>query len=194
MTRTALGRTNFSGRKMCGSNDTGMSLGSPAFLDLGDMLVTSGKYEEASLAVLFLEGFRDGFGREEFTRLGSWFETGFVNWGHTDIACSLLIGPLLTDGTIAPGDIAPWRASRSKWMRRAVPVALIPYLKRTGDCKPLLAFIDDMMEDADRFVQQGLGWFLREAWKLEPATVEAFLLHWKDAAPRLHPVCNREDG
>ena len=40
------------------------------------------------------------------------------------------------------------------------------------------------MLDEDRFVQQGVGWFLREAWKKQPKPVEAFLLKWKDSAPR----------
>jgi 3-methyladenine DNA glycosylase AlkD len=41
------------------------------------------------------------------------------------------------------------------------------------------------MLDQERVVQQGLGWFLREAWKRRPEVVEAFLLEWKDSAPRL---------
>jgi hypothetical protein len=34
-------------------------------------------------------------------------------------------------------------------------------------------------------VQQGAGWFLREAWKLQPVPVERVLLDVKDTAPRL---------
>jgi hypothetical protein len=30
-----------------------------------------------------------------------------------------------------------------------------------------------------------VGWFLREAWKIEPEPVEAFLLKYKNTAPRL---------
>jgi 3-methyladenine DNA glycosylase AlkD len=30
-----------------------------------------------------------------------------------------------------------------------------------------------------------MGWFLREAWKVNAAEVEAFLLKYKDSAPRL---------
>ena len=41
------------------------------------------------------------------------------------------------------------------------------------------------MMDKEREVHQGVGWFLREAWKIEPAPVEAFLLKYKDTAPRL---------
>jgi hypothetical protein len=30
-----------------------------------------------------------------------------------------------------------------------------------------------------------MGWFLREAWKKKPVETEAFLLKWKEVAPRL---------
>jgi 3-methyladenine DNA glycosylase AlkD len=41
------------------------------------------------------------------------------------------------------------------------------------------------MTDPEREVHQGTGWFLREAWKLQPAPTEIFLLKWKETAPRL---------
>ena len=42
-----------------------------------------------------------------------------------------------------------------------------------------------MMMDPEREVHQGLGWFLREAWKKQPEPTELFLLKWKNTAPRL---------
>ena len=50
--------------------------------------------------------------------------------------------------------------------------------------EPLLGFVNALMMDKERFVHQGLGWFLREAWKIHPQPVEEFLLKWKDSAPR----------
>ena len=41
------------------------------------------------------------------------------------------------------------------------------------------------MVDKDREVHQGVGWFLREAWKKNHEVTESFLLKWKDRAPRL---------
>lgn len=41
------------------------------------------------------------------------------------------------------------------------------------------------MLDAERVVHQGLGWFLREAWKIKKEETESFLLKWKNQAPRL---------
>jgi len=42
-----------------------------------------------------------------------------------------------------------------------------------------------MMMQPEKVVHQGLGWFLREAWKVYPQPVEAFLLQWKETSPRL---------
>jgi 3-methyladenine DNA glycosylase AlkD len=41
------------------------------------------------------------------------------------------------------------------------------------------------MMDKEREVHQGVGWFLREAWKIDNEPVEEFLLRYKDSAPRL---------
>jgi 3-methyladenine DNA glycosylase AlkD len=61
---------------------------------------------------------------------------------------------------------------------------MVELLRTARGIKPLLDFVDPMMMDEERFVQQGLGWLLREAWKKRPGPVESFLLKWKDSAPR----------
>jgi 3-methyladenine DNA glycosylase AlkD len=50
--------------------------------------------------------------------------------------------------------------------------------------KRLFQIIEALMLDSDKFVQKGLGWFLREAWKRHPEETEDFLLKWKDACGR----------
>ena len=44
---------------------------------------------------------------------------------------------------------------------------MIELLKTTTDYANLFAFIEPLMLDSERMVHQGLGWFLREAWKLK---------------------------
>jgi 3-methyladenine DNA glycosylase AlkD len=41
------------------------------------------------------------------------------------------------------------------------------------------------MKDNERVVHQGMGWFLREAWKLQKEPTESYLLKYKDVSPRL---------
>ena len=81
--------------------------------------------------------------------------------------------------------MASWRQSSNKFQRRAVPVALIKLLKETDDYREFLAFIEVLMMDPAREVHQGVGWFLREAWKKQALQTEEFLFKFKDSAPRL---------
>lgn len=153
-------------------------------LKLGEMLLQSGKYEEASFATLWIEAYQDQFTPDAFQKLGEWLEKGIRNWGHTDILCGYVLSRFFKKYIVQLEDMSSWRESSSKWKRRAVPVTMISLLKKSKNVKSLLDFIDPMMLDEDRFVHQGLGWFLREVWKRQPKPVESFLLKWKDSAPR----------
>jgi len=66
-----------------------------------------------------------------------------------------------------------------------VPVALIKLMKETKRVEEYVRFIEPLMMDAEREVHQGVGWFLREAWKIDPEPVEEFLLKYKNTAARL---------
>ncbi len=154
-------------------------------LSTSRLLVKSGKYEETSFAILLLKGFSEQFTAATFEEIGKWFEIGITNWGHTDVICGLLIPPFFARNIIALKAFSAWRTAKNKYQRRAVPVAMIELLKSTDDYKPLFAFIEPLMLDSERVVHQGLGWFLREAWKLKRKETEAFLLKWKDKAARL---------
>ena len=159
-------------------------LGLEGFLDLGDLLWQSGKYEEGFLAIYFAGEFKHEFQPHTFERLGRWFALGIENWAHTDVLCGTL-GEFLTREIVPLEAFGPWREAPYKYQRRAVPVALLALLKIRQDYTPLLDFLRPLMLDKERVVQQGLGWFLREAWKRRPEALEAFLLEWKDSAPRL---------
>ena len=49
----------------------------------------------------------------------------------------------------------------------------------------ILDFLQPLMLDTEKTVQQGVGWVLRELWKLSPREVEEFLFQNKETAPRL---------
>ncbi len=156
-----------------------------AYLDAGDLLVRTGKYEEASAAVLFAEREQTGYTPEVLSRLAGWFDGGIRNWGHTDVFCARVLGLFLTRKIVGIDAFSSWRDSPHKYQRRAVPVTLLEPLKTGAAVRPLLSAVEPLMMDGERVVQQGLGWFLREAWKREPAPVEKLLLRYKDKAPRL---------
>ena len=149
------------------------------------LLLQTGKYEETSFALLLLKSFSKQFSKETFNEVGRWFDMGITNWGHTDFTCGEIIQVFFKKGIITYQDLSEWRKAKSKFQRRAVPVSLIKELKTTSDYQPWLDFIEPLMMDPEREVHQGLGWFLREAWKRQPSQVEPFLYKWKNTAPRL---------
>jgi 3-methyladenine DNA glycosylase AlkD len=171
-------------------------IGIDGFLEAGALLFSTGKYEEGAISIRFLKKRYAELDETTALALGRWFESGVRNWAHTDVMCGELIGPLLQDGRLTLEALATWRESPLRFQRRAAVVAVIGLLGPWKKGQPataaqraitrrLLAYVKPMMLDDERVVQQGLGWFLREAWKRDAATVEPFLLAFKDTAPRL---------
>jgi len=148
-------------------------------------LIASEPFEEGSFAILLLKGFRKQFSRETFITIEEWFPIGITNWAHADTVAGELLGPMILKGIISLNDFSSWRDSPYPFQRRVAPVAQIKPMKRHPVIRPYLDFIDPMMMDPERVVHQGLGWFLREMWKKDPAPVEEFLLKWKNDAARL---------
>ena len=148
-------------------------------------LVSGGKYEEVNFAILLFKEFRKQFSSETFSEIEKWFKEGVNNWAHADMICSDLISVLLEKKHISYSRMASWRDANNKFQRRAVPVALIKMLKYTDEYQPFFDFIEPLMTDSEREVHQGVGWFLREAWKKNSESTEMFMMQWKDTAPRL---------
>ncbi|HCO96825.1 MAG TPA: hypothetical protein DIU00_23280 [Phycisphaerales bacterium] len=132
-------------------------------LSTSRFLIKSGKYEETSFAVRLLNGFSEQFTAAMFGEIEKWFEIGIINWAHTDVICGMLIPPFFEKDIISLEALSDWRTAKNKYQRRAVPVAMLALLKTTDDYARLFDFIEPLMMDSERFVQQGLGWFLREA-------------------------------
>lgn len=154
-------------------------------LETAPLLIRTGKYEETSIAVLLVKKFHQQWSQATFHAIEKWFEIGINNWAHTDFICSEIISLFYKKEMIDYTTFENWRKAPNRFQRRAVPVSMLKPLKATECIQPLLDFLDPMMTDPAREVQQGLGWFLREAWKKQPIVTEDYLLSWKDASPRL---------
>ena len=154
-------------------------------LETSYLLIKSPKYEETFFGILLVMGFQKQFIKETFKAVEKWFQIGITNWAHTDYICGEVIQVFFIKELITIKDFSNWRIAGNKYQRRAVPVSFIKQLKTTDNLKPFFDFIDPMMMDPEREVHQGLGWFIREAWKKQPVPVESFLLKWKEKAARL---------
>ncbi len=154
------------------------------YLDFGDKLVATGKYEEAHCATDFILSKKDEFSVETFNRIGNWLENGIRNWANTDVLCMLVLSEFIYRDIVQVTDFISWTKSKSKWKRRAVPVTFVEAIKKNYKPEPILSVIENLMEDPEEDVQKGLGTLLREIWKKYPETAEDFLLKWKDRCGR----------
>ncbi len=149
------------------------------------LLVGSPKYELPSCAIKLVLAKKKEWDRALFTTLEEWFRIGVTNWAHTDYICGEITPQMISKGIVSMQDLEPWRFSPFRFQRRASAVTLIKPMKKEADFNPFFAFIEPMMHDHERVVHQGLGWLLREMWKKQPEPAEAFLLRFRETAPRL---------
>ena len=124
--------------------------------------------------------------RKYVDRIGRWFDGGIPQLG----AHRRLVRQSADPDPQQPHEsqieaLRPWLGSPHKFQRRAVPVALLPLLDEKRELQPLFDLVEPLMLDAEKPVQQGVGWFLREAWKRCPKPTEKLLLQYKDRAPRV---------
>jgi 3-methyladenine DNA glycosylase AlkD len=153
-------------------------------LDAAPELIGSCKYEETFFVIIMLRRFYREFSAASFKQLEKWFNVGIVNWAHADVIAGDIVAYYLLQDLVPLSALESWRVAENKFQRRSVPVSLIKLLKNENINK-LIAFIEPLMCDEAREVHQGVGWFLREAWKLEKVKTEKFLLKYKNTAPRL---------
>jgi 3-methyladenine DNA glycosylase AlkD len=154
-------------------------------LDAAPVLMKDSMYEEISMGLLLLDGLWKQFTPETFQTIGHWFTFSITNWAHADTLGMFILPKFLDKKIVEMDDFSAWLNSPFKFQRRCVPVTLIKHMKKTRQVLPSILFVEKLMSDFEREVHQGMGWFLREAWKISPAETEIFLEKWKDTAPRL---------
>ena len=155
------------------------------YLDLGDILMKEGKYEEKSLAIVFVQSERNNYTSETFDRIGKWFEMGITDWATTDVLCMLVLSSFPKDEIISYEKLKEWTLSDSQWQRRAVPVTLVELLREGLKTEVALPVVEPLMLDDSEYVQKGIGTLLRGLWKKYPKKIENFLLQYKNQCGRL---------
>jgi 3-methyladenine DNA glycosylase AlkD len=157
----------------------------PLILEAAPLLLKSGKHEEAVFVLLLAEGKLKLLKAQDFEEISQWYTYGIINWAQCDLLCNKIIPWFFLHNLVPLSRLAEWQNSPFRFQRRSVAVPLIKLLKSTDNYTPFFELITTIMMDPERVVHQGLGWFLREAWKKQPIQTEHFLLLWKDRAARL---------
>ncbi len=109
------------------------------YLDLGDQLVSGGKFEEVSFAIAFLKSERENYTKNTFDRIEHWFELGINNWASTDVLCMLVLPNFFIDKVLELEALLPWTIAKSEWQRRCVPVCLNQMVKQGLKLETVLA-------------------------------------------------------
>lgn len=156
----------------------------PQIIELGSLLFKHGKYEMGSVAIVLITNRIKDIDKATFTGVKNWFDFGVGNWGHSDHLCTKVTPPFIQNNIIDYHEMQDWITSASRWTRRAVPVTLL-CIRKTEEPQHLLDFVEPLMLDSERVVHQGLGWFLRELWKVHPVPVEELLYKYRNTAARL---------
>ena len=154
-------------------------LGWEGFLAVGEELVRSGKFEEASIAIRFVQNFQSELDATSVAGLTRWFNGGIRNWAHVDVLCDLVLSPLLVNGQVTLKEYEPWRFAEDRFQRRASAVSILGLVKLSKTPGKLLRYLEPLMRDKEKVVKQGTAWVLREMKKRWPSETEAFSMRMR---------------
>jgi hypothetical protein len=166
-------------------------------LETAPLLIAGQKYEEPSFIITMTDKFRKSFDRRVFDAIAGWYDSGIHNWAHADMLGMSMLPEFLFKNIVTVDDFGPWLTAGNPFKRRSVPVTFIKWIKKHPDeIVPLFPFLESLMDDPVREVHQGIGWYLREAWKINPTATETFLLKHRETAARLiyQYACEKMDA
>lgn len=145
------------------------------YRSLFGMLLESGKEEEFSVVIRFLRHMEKFHSKTLFKNIKGWVARYFRNWAQIDSLCASVLSPMLLNKVITHKDLFEWHSHESKWIRRCVPVSTIYVFYKDHKLPPIKKAADLLVNDPVREVGQGVGWMLRDAWKVYPREIEKLL-------------------
>lgn len=166
------------------------------WMELCGKLMASEKFEIKGMAYVISMKFASALGRERMAEIRTWFAYDHHNWAICDEFSCAVFPAMFEAGSISTADFEPWRDDLGRWVRRVAIVSQIKPMKAERKAKRYLKFVEPMMAETERVAQQGIGWFLREAWKIDATETEKLLLKYKNIAARLiyQAACEKMDN
>ncbi len=140
------------------------------------MLLESGKEEEFSVVIRFLRHLEKHHSKSLFNNIKGWVAKYFRNWAQIDSICASVLSQMLLKGVVSHENLFAWHGHKSKWIRRCVPVSTIYVFYKDKKLPPVKKAADLLVNDPAREVGQGVGWMLRDAWKVYPKEIEKLLM------------------
>jgi 3-methyladenine DNA glycosylase AlkD len=159
-----------------------------SLMKVADELFHGDILEEKVFAVFLLEKLTDQLGSKEFRVFESWLSR-VSTWADHDALVHDLLGPMLLGQPKRRARVFVWAKNKNRWHRRAAAVALIRGARAGLFEKEIIRIANlllcDADDDADKMVQKGLGWLLREWTRDFPQRALPFLMKIRASVPRL---------
>lgn len=112
---------------------------------------------------------------EEFVRSGQW-------WDITDELAHRVAELLDADAVAMSVVVREWMADENLWIRRLAILSQLGRRERV-DRQLLADTIEANVADRDFFIRKAIGWALREAARVDPEWVQAFLAEHSALSP-----------
>ncbi len=148
----------------------------PDFKRLFVMLLESNKDEEVMTVVGFLRLMDKYYSKTLFGQIKGWMGKYFTNWSQVDSICAQVLSEFILRQKVTHNDLFSWHDHKSMWVRRSVPVTTIYVFYKDKNLAPVRKAADLLINDPMREIGQGVGWMLRDAWKVYPEEIEKILL------------------
>ncbi|MEZ4908849.1 MAG: DNA alkylation repair protein [Saprospiraceae bacterium] len=105
------------------------------------------------------------------------------NWDLVDLTSHYILGKAILAGIYDYDLLDELSSSESLWDRRISIVSTYAFIKN-GDIFPTLVLSKKLLDNKEDLMHKAIGWMLRESWKVDPETIEGFLMENYNQIPR----------
>ena len=105
------------------------------------------------------------------------------NWDLVDCSAHKILGRAIYEGLQDEAILDRLAVSEVLWERRIAIIATMYFIHK-GQLDHTFRLAELLLADREDLMHKAVGWMLREAWKKDPAAVEAFLIRHYHQIPR----------
>ena len=105
------------------------------------------------------------------------------NWDLVDLSAHYVLGNAILAGIYDLDLLDKLSSSSSLWDRRISMITTFTFI-RNGDIFPTIALAKKLLNNKEDLMHKAVGWMLRESWKVDPDTIENFLIENYHQIPR----------
>lgn len=159
-------------------------------LDIWDFIYTKTEDFRTEMFCLY---FLEKHIKEKSSMLISWpiikyWQDNISRWETSDQIAKVYAQLVEYDAQLILPTYEKWNSSKNLWHRRQSIVGLLYYASSRQQYLPFETIIDlvkPLLDDKEHYVQRGVGWTLKEVWKVYPKEQEEFVVKY---ANKLSPI------